>query len=108
MKTGKNSNFKLGAKCDENFGTWFYLHYKISNDIESRQTKARHCSNLFSVHQGERKYQVYFTSRLKHVVSRSFLSPSINCEKTRSYLGSEQRFIVNWSKVSFQFSYDLK
>ena len=50
-----------------------------------------------------------FTSPLKHF-PRSFLSPRTNCGKTSSHFGSGQGFIVNCSKLSFQFSItsDLK
>ena len=53
--------------------------------------------------------EIYFTSLLKHF-SRSFLNSRTNCGKISSHLWSEQRFIVNCFKLSFQFSItsDLK
>ena len=71
--------------------------------IAARQ-KRGHYLNLFSVH--------YSEGNIFHVTSETLFKElsRTNCEKTSSHLGSEQRFIVNCFKLSFQFSItsDLK
>ena len=83
-----------------------YTYASTFQNMPIAARQASHHSNRFSVHQSKGNI---FTSPLKHFC-RSFLSPRINCGKPTSHLGSEQRFIVNCSKLLFQFSItsDLK